>query len=93
MQIQQVIDSRKLPSHLGEALDSIRAIGNFAAHPMKSTSTGEIQDVEPEEAEWTLDTLESLFDFYYVQPALLKKKRDAINAKLADSGKKAIHQP
>lgn len=34
-QIQQVLDSGKLPSHLGEAIDAVRAIGNFAAHPNK----------------------------------------------------------
>jgi hypothetical protein len=33
-------------------LDAIRTIGNFAAHPIKSTSSGEIVDVEPGEAEW-----------------------------------------
>src|SRR5437870_4737251 len=29
----------KLPSDLAEAVDAVRAIGNFAAHPMKSKST------------------------------------------------------
>ena len=36
----------KLPSHLANAIDAVRHIGNFAAHPMKSTNTGEIIDVE-----------------------------------------------
>jgi hypothetical protein len=30
---------------------TVRTIGNFAAHPIKSTSTGTIVDVEPGEAE------------------------------------------
>jgi len=34
---------------------------------------------------WLLDTLEGLFDFYFVQPALLQKKRAALNAKLASA--------
>ena len=33
-QIQGVIDSGKLPSHLTEDIDAIRNIGNFAVHPM-----------------------------------------------------------
>jgi hypothetical protein len=41
--------------------------------------------VEPGEAEWTLDVLEILFDFYFVQPARLKAKRDALNKKLAEA--------
>ncbi len=84
-QIDEVLPS--LPSYLTQMIDTVRVMGNFAAHPMKSTNTGEIIDVEPGEAEWLLDTLESAFDFYFVQPAEAKRKRDAINAKLADAGK------
>ncbi len=87
MEIQQVIDSGKLPSHLSESIDAVRNIGNFAAHPNKSTSTGEIVPVEMGESEWLLDVLEALFDFYFVQPSLLKAKRDALNQKLIDAGK------
>jgi hypothetical protein len=86
-QIQTVIDSNRLPSHLAEDIDAIRNIGNFAAHPNKSTSTGQVLEVEPNEANWNLDVLESMFDFYYVQPAKAKLRREALNAKLADSGK------
>lgn len=86
-EIQQVLDSGKLPSHLNESLDAIRNIGNFAAHPIKSKASGEIIEVEAGEAEWNLDVLESLFDFYFTQPAILKKKRDALNAKLKEAGK------
>ncbi len=86
-EIQQVIDSKALPTHISQAVDAIRNIGNFAAHPMKSKSTGEIVPVEPLEAEWNLDVLESLFDFYFVQPKILQVKREELNKKLADLGK------
>ena len=43
--------------------------------------------VEPGEAEWTLDVLDGLFDFYYVQPAVLAARKAALNAKLASAGK------
>ncbi len=86
-EIQQVIDAKMLPAATAEGLDVVRVIGNFAAHPMKSTSTGEIVDVEPHEAEWNLDVLEALFDFYYVLPARAKAKKDALNKKLVDAGK------
>jgi hypothetical protein len=84
-QIAEVIP--KLPPHLGEIVDSIRAVGNFAAHPIKSTSTGQIVDVEPGEAELNLDVLDGLFDFYYVQPARNKARKAAIDKKLKDAGK------
>jgi len=43
--------------------------------------------VEPEEAEWNLDVLESLFDFYFVQPSRLQQKREKLDRKLQDAGK------
>ena len=86
-QIQEVIDSNALPSYIAESIDAIRNIGNFAAHPIKSKSTGEIVPVEPGEAEWSLDVIEMLYDFYFVQPAVIQQKRDALNQTLADAGK------
>jgi hypothetical protein len=79
-----------LPSYIAKDVDSIRHVGNFAAHPMKSSSSGEIVDVEHGEAEWNLDVLDMLFDFYYTQPALAQQKRDALNAKLVDAGKQPM---
>jgi hypothetical protein len=79
-----------LPSHIEESLGAVRNIGNFAAHPIKSKSTGEIVPVEPGEAEWNLDTLELLFDFYFVAPAKTKARRDALNKKLSDAGKPPV---
>ena len=69
-EIQEVLNSNKLPTLLAKSIDAIRNIGNFAAHPNKNKITGEILPVEPDEAEWNLDVLEILFDFYYVQPDL-----------------------
>lgn len=89
-EIDEVISSGKLPSHLSEAIDGIRNIGNFAAHPIKATASGEVLPVEPGEAEWTLDVLEGLFDFYFVQPALLTARRAALTAKLASAGKPPV---
>lgn len=86
-EIQQVLDANSLPSYIAESLDAVRNTGNFASHPIKCTSTGEIVPVEPGEAEWTLDVLEMLFDFFFVQPDLVQKRRDALNKKLSDAGK------
>jgi hypothetical protein len=89
-QIQDVLDAKVLPSHLAEAIDSVRAVGNFAAHPIKSQSSGAVVEVEPGEAEWNLDTLEGLFDFFFVQPERLRRKRAALEAKLKDAGKAGL---
>jgi hypothetical protein len=86
-EIDEVLLSKQLPSYLAEGIDAVRNIGNFAAHPMKSTNTGEVVDVEPGEAEWLLDLLEGLFDFYFISPAELQRKKGELNKKLADAGK------
>jgi hypothetical protein len=86
-EIQEILDRNSLPSHIAEGLDAVRNIGNFAAHPIKSQHSGEVIDVEPGEAEWNLDVLESLFDFYFVQPVLLEAKKVALNEKLKAAGK------
>jgi len=82
----------KLPSYLGDAIDGVRNIGNFAAHATKSENTGAIVEVEPAEAEWLLETLEGLFDFYFVQPELLSRKRNELNKKLQETGKPDMKQ-
>ncbi|MBL7692597.1 MAG: DUF4145 domain-containing protein [Flavipsychrobacter sp.] len=86
-EIQQVLDANILPMHVAESIDAVRNIGNFAAHPIKSTSTGEIVDVEQGEAEWNLEVIEMLCQYYYVEVDSIRKKRDLLNAKLADAGK------
>jgi hypothetical protein len=48
-----------------------------------------IIDVETGEAEWNLDVLELLFDFYFVQPAVAAKREAAQQeGKRAVSGRK-----
>ena len=89
-EIEELLKSNTLPSRLALDVDAVRKIGNFAAHPTKSKSSGEIVDVELGEAEWGLDVLEGLFDLYFVQPAIMKQKRDVLNKKLIDAGKSPL---
>ena len=90
--IDAVLASGKLPSGLAHNVDAIRNIGNFAAHPMKDTNSGAILPVEPHEAEWNLDVLEGLFDYYYVQPARDAARKAALNQKLQSAGKPPLKQ-
>jgi hypothetical protein len=86
-EIDEVLGSKQLPTYVANDIDAIRQVGNFAAHPIKSTNSLEIIDVEPGEAEWLLDVLVELFDHYFVGPAEAQKKRDALNVKLAEAKK------
>ncbi len=86
-EIDELLGKKILPSHIADSLDAVRNIGNFSAHPIKSKSSGEIVDVEPAEAEWNLEVIESLFDYYYVQPAKSAERIRRMNEKLVDAGK------
>lgn len=90
-QIEEILPT--LPSYIAENLDAVRTIGNFAAHEQKSKSSGSILDVEVGEAEWNLEVLESLFDFYYVRPKLEREKRRELNEKLEEAGKPHLKMP
>lgn len=90
-QIDGVLRSGSLPGYISKNLDAIRNFGNFGAHPM-FTAVGEIVQVEPNEAEWTLDIIDDLFDFYYVKPAQAAARRAALDAKLKQAGKPPMKQ-
>lgn len=86
-EIREAINKSNFPGNLAQSLEAVRTIGNFAAHPIKNRHTGEVIDVEPGEAEWLLDTLEELFNFYFVQPAKMKRRLKGLNEKLDAAGK------
>jgi hypothetical protein len=93
LEIQAFVDSSGAPSYLTGAVDAIRQVGNFAAHPLKYTNSSEIVDVEEGEAEWLSEVLDSLFDFVFVQPSKLEARRAALNEKLRDLGKPELRSP
>lgn len=81
--------SKVAPLSIRETIDAIRNFGNFSAHPINDITSLQIIDVEPNEAEWCLDILEDLFQHLYVEPEISKRRKAALNAKLAAAGKPA----
>ena len=86
-QIEEFCSRNDVPSIIAESVDAIRLVGNFAAHPMKDKNTGEIVQVEPGEAEWALDVRRGLFDYFFIQPARLQRRKSELNNKLKALGK------
>jgi hypothetical protein len=85
-EIGQALASGTLPADLSEAISEIRIVGNIAAgYPLKSGHAGLLLDVELGEAEWSLDVLERLFDFYFVQPARVLAERDSPDKDLPEA--------
>lgn len=89
-EIDTLIASRQLPKLLAEWLGAVRDIGKWEATPAKSTQPGEIQTVEPGEAEALLDTLDGLFQYYFVLPAEMNKKREELLSKLNFAWKNSL---
>ena len=71
-----------LPEHLAGGLDRVREIGNLAAHPAQDSNAGLIVAVEEDEAEWTLEILESLFRHCYVEPREYERRTRKLRKKL-----------
>ena len=80
---------KALPGKLRSTVQRIRHFGNFSAHPTIDKGTLDILDVEEHESEWCLETIEELFEHFYVGPALAKAKKAALDQKLAAAGKPA----
>jgi hypothetical protein len=82
----------KITSHpraLRENLHRFREAANLGAHT-KTSDQGEVIRIGREEAEWTLDLVERLFEYLIVDPAADQKMRDSIDAKIKSAGRKPI---
>jgi hypothetical protein len=79
--------TKALPQRLRVTVDGIRNFGNFSAHPIDDKTTLQVIDVEPDEAEWCVETIEELFEHFYVAPAAAKAKKAKLDAKLVAAGK------
>jgi Domain of unknown function (DUF4145) len=92
-QINQFLADAKYPSALKDNLHHLREMGNFSAHTKMDTVTGEIIDVTLIEAEWTLDVLDGLFDYFITGPARDAARRAAMDEKLRQAGRKPAAKP
>ena len=87
-QIEKAARSTELPPYLKEALRTLARVAKIEADSEKSKRPEALTPVEPGEAEWLLDVLQPLFELYFVQPARLQRRQNALEEKigaLADS--------
>jgi hypothetical protein len=85
--LKETDPNKILPYKLRVTVDGIRNFGNFSAHPIDDKTTLQVIDVEPHEAEWCIETIEELFEHFYVAPAAAKAKKAQLDAKLKAAGK------
>ncbi len=80
----EIIEFQNLPgpsTMLKREVDAIRKIGNFAAHPRKSQVTGEIIEVEPDEAEWSVEVLFNILEHLFILPEKANIRMQNLNQK------------
>ena len=84
-----IADARN-PRHLRENLHHLREMADFGLHTQKDKTDGAVIDVEAHKAEWTLDIVDRLFDYYIVQEARDREIREAFDNKIQRAGRKPI---
>jgi hypothetical protein len=77
------------PSSLTSNLHHFREVGDFGAHTQEDENAS-IIDVDREEAEWTLDLVDRLFDYFIVQPAKDEAIKGRLDAKIERAGRKPL---
>jgi hypothetical protein len=95
--IRSFIADGKHPSSLTDNLEHLREIADFGAHTQEAEQESEggemetvIIDADRDDAEWTLDLVDGLFDYLIVRP----QKDEAMKAKwdknIQRAGRKAL---
>ena len=91
-QIDEFIKDSSVPSGVRDNLHHFREVANFGAHTQEDDQAN-IVDVDRDEAEWTLDILDRLFDFFIVAPARDAELRTKMDKKIDAAGRKPIKRP
>ena len=77
-QIRQASVSPEVPAYLREALLTLARVAKLDPDGAKSLQPEALAPAEPGEADWLLDVLQSLFEFYFVQPARMQRRQSAL---------------
>ncbi|GEM_PF-1172063 len=77
-QIQRAVASPALPDYLKDGLNGYVRLTGLESDHVRSYRPDALVPAVAGEADWLLDLLESLLDFYYVQPARLKRRLERL---------------
>lgn len=89
-QLDDFVADDKRPSELRNNVKHLQEMGNFGAHAVVDEETGEVLDVSRDEAEWTLQVVDGLFDYFYVGPARDAQRRAEFDEKMKRAGRNPI---
>ncbi len=92
-QVRRALASPAMPPYLKEALGTLVRIAGLEPDSVKSYRPDALIPIADGEAEWLLDVVQHLVDFYYVQPARLRRKRYAIEERLTPEAPASGQEP
>jgi len=82
-----------LPPYLKQGLQTYSRLAKLDSDPGKSVHPEALTTVQPGETEWLLDVLQSMLDFYFVQPARLERKKISLEQMIAPPPPPAAVEP
>ena len=80
-EVARVVAQKTLPPEFISKLENLADVTNLKANPLKNTHPGLLLDVEPGEAEYLLDVLESLLNYYFVKSSEVKYRSGTLMVK------------
>jgi hypothetical protein len=87
--IKSFREDTKHPANLREGMHHFREIADFGAHTQKNDQA-QIISVTREDAEWMLDFIDRVFDYFIVSPEKDRQMLGKWDENIADAGRKAI---
>jgi len=85
--LAEFVEDETQPLLLRRMADRLREAGNFGAHTVKDGLTGEIIDVDGEDAEFVLDVAEALMNHFIVTPAHISEQMNKLDEKVNRAGR------
>lgn len=79
--INKAIEYSDLPRNITASLHLVREMGNASVHPNKNQDSGQMIDIEAEEAKWCLEVIDMLLNYYFVEPANLQGRKSSFGEK------------
>lgn len=92
-QIRRAVLGPDMPAYLKQGLQMYSRLAKLESEESKSLHPEALAGVQPGEAEWLLDVLQSMLNLYFVQPARLQRKQHVIEEMIAPPAQPALVEP
>lgn len=81
-QVRRAVESDEIPPYLRDALRTFSQVAGLVSDGNKSLHPEALTPPQPGEPEWLLDVLQALFELYFVQPARMRRRLDALEERI-----------